>query len=438
MQQDLQNQKKREMRTLLGINKDFRKMVDNQVASDRMITCTTLGAFNKKMENQGNQPNKTFNRIWNHNDVKSFEHCGKMHSGACHWLTRSCYKCGQKGHTIRDCKATLKRSGDQNDAIGKNNQKNIWRKFSLTAKDAANTSGTITGTLSIGNRNAIVLFYICATHSFISTSYVKNIYVAPTILLSVFSIGSPMGVTMYVNTQYLDYVVRVDERDLFVDILPIQMGDFDVILGMDWLERQRATIDCLGKRIIFGDLNSPNFEFQGSKPNGLGKFVSAIKPKRMLAHGCEGYLAHVIDSSLEQSKFKNNSVVHDFPDVFPEDLDGLPPQREVEFSIDLLPSTQPIAKAPYRMAPSELQELNEQLHDLLAKGFIRPSVSPWGSPVLFMRKKDGSRRLCIDYQKLNQITVKNKYPLPRIDDLFDQLQGAKYFSKIDLRSGYHQ
>ena len=221
------------------------------------------------------------------------------------------------------------------------------------------TSGTITGTLSIGNKNATVLFDTGATHSFVSTSYAKNLCVAPTTLLSAFSIGSPMGVTMYVNTQYLDCVVRVDERDLFVDLLPIQMGDFDVILGMDWLERHRATIDCQGKRIIFGDSNSPDFEFRGSKPNGLGKFVSAIKAKQMLAHGCEGYLAHVIDSSLEHSKFENISVVRDFPDVFPDDLDGLPPQREVEFSIDLLPSAQPISKAPYRMAPSELQKLKE-------------------------------------------------------------------------------
>ena len=149
-------------------------------------------------------------------------------------------------------------------------------------------------------------------------------------------------------------------------------------------------------------------------------------------------MAHVIDSSMEQSKFDGVSVVREFPDVFLEDLDGLPPHREVEFSIDLLPGAQPISKAPYRMAPLELQELKEQLQELLDKGFIRPSVSPWGAPVLFVKKKDGSMRLCIDYRELNRITVKNKYPLPRIDDLFDQLQGAKYFSKIDLRSGYHQ
>ncbi|KAH0644682.1 hypothetical protein KY284_032566 [Solanum tuberosum] len=116
----------------------------------------------------------------------------------------------------------------------------------------------------------------------------------------------------------------------------------------------------------------------------------------------------------------------------------VPPEREIEFGIDLLPNTQPILIPPYRMAPAELKELKEQLKDLLDKGFIRPSISPWGAPVLFVKKKDGSFRMCIDYRQLNNVTIKNKYPIPKIDDLFDQLQGASYFSKIDLRSGYHQ
>jgi hypothetical protein len=131
-------------------------------------------------------------------------------------------------------------------------------------------------------------------------------------------------------------------------------------------------------------------------------------------------------------------IVREFVDVFPEELPGIPPDREIEFTIDLLPDTAPISKAPYRMAPLELKELKDQLQELLDRGFIRPSVSPWGAPVLFVKKKDGSMRLCIDYRELNKVTIKNRYPLPRIDDLFDQLQGSQVFSKIDLRSGYHQ
>ena len=121
-----------------------------------------------------------------------------------------------------------------------------------------------------------------------------------------------------------------------------------------------------------------------------------------------------------------------------QELPGLPPIREVEFSIEVIPGTTPISMAPYRMAPAELKELKTQLQELLDKGFIRPSVSPWGAPVLFVKKKDGSLRLCIDYRQLNKVTIKNRYPLPRIDDLFDQLKEARIFSKIDLRSGYHQ
>nr|GFA49987.1 putative reverse transcriptase domain-containing protein [Tanacetum cinerariifolium] len=121
-----------------------------------------------------------------------------------------------------------------------------------------------------------------------------------------------------------------------------------------------------------------------------------------------------------------------------DELPGIPPVREVEFNIELIPGAEPISKAPYRMAPIELKELKDQLQELLERGFIRSSVSSWGAPVLFVKKKDGSMRLCIDYRELNKITIRNRYPLPRIDDLFDQLQGAMHFSKIDLRSGYHQ
>ena len=116
----------------------------------------------------------------------------------------------------------------------------------------------------------------------------------------------------------------------------------------------------------------------------------------------------------------------------------MPPDWELEFTIELILGTTPISKAPYRMAPEESTELKKHLQELLEKGLIQPNVSPWGAPVLFVKKKDGSLRLCIDYRELNRVTVKNKYPLPRIDDLFDQLAGAIVFSKIDLRSGYHQ
>nr|GFC23208.1 putative reverse transcriptase domain-containing protein [Tanacetum cinerariifolium] len=125
-------------------------------------------------------------------------------------------------------------------------------------------------------------------------------------------------------------------------------------------------------------------------------------------------------------------------EVFPDDLPGLPPPRQVEFKIEMIFDAAPVARAPYRLAPSELKEFSDQLKELSEKGFIRPRSSPWGAPVLFVKKKDGSFRMCIDYRELNKLTVKNRYPLPRIDDLFDQFQGSSVYLKIDLRSGYHQ
>jgi len=146
-------------------------------------------------------------------------------------------------------------------------------------------------------------------------------------------------------------------------------------------------------------------------------------------------------ASLKENSEKGISdlpVVQEFPEVFPDDITELPPKREVEFTIDLVPGTSPILIAPYRMSASELGELKKQLEELLEKQFIRPSVSPWGAPVLLVKKKDGSMRLCVDYRQLNKVTIENRYPLPRIDDLIDQLASAEVFNKIYLRSGYHQ
>nr|GEX05872.1 putative reverse transcriptase domain, aspartic peptidase domain protein [Tanacetum cinerariifolium] len=168
------------------------------------------------------------------------------------------------------------------------------------------------------------------------------------------------------------------------------------------------------------------------------QIISALQARTLLSHGCEGFLATIHDTTSEVPSIHDQPIVSEFPDVFPDELPGIPPIREVEFNIELIPGLEPISKAPYRMAPIELKELKDQLEELLERGFIRPSVSPWGAPVLFVKKKDGSMRLCIDYRELNKITIRNRYPLPRIDDLFDQLQGAMHFSKINLRSGYHQ
>ena len=179
-------------------------------------------------------------------------------------------------------------------------------------------------------------------------------------------------------------------------------------------------------------------EWKGNAASPKGRFISYLKARKMIAKGYICHLVRVHDTEAEVPTFQSIPVVNEFPDVFPDELPGLPPESEIDFAIDVVPNTEPISIPPFRMALAELKELKAQLKDLLEKGFIRPSSSPWGAPVLFVRKKDGSLRMCIDYRQLNKVTVKNRYPLPRIDDLFDQLQGAMWFSKIDLRSGYHQ
>jgi hypothetical protein len=170
----------------------------------------------------------------------------------------------------------------------------------------------------------------------------------------------------------------------------------------------------------------------------VSPFGKEVVTKLYLTKLEEGSCHHLSVDDKESNQIEAIRIVSEFPDVFLEELPGMPPERKVEFAIELIPGTAPIFKRAYRVSGPELVELKKQIDELLEKGYIRPSTSPWAAPVLFMEKKDGTKRMCIDCRALNEVTVKNKYPLPRIEDLFDQLRGASVFSKIDLRSGYHQ
>ncbi|GJR49272.1 putative reverse transcriptase domain-containing protein [Tanacetum coccineum] len=196
--------------------------------------------------------------------------------------------------------------------------------------------------------------------------------------------------------------------------MPVELGSFDVIIGMDWLANHHAVIVCDEKivRIPYGD---EGLIVQGDR-DGKGEksklsITSCTKTHKYIERGCLIYLAQVtkkeIEDKSEEKRLEDVPTVQDFLEVFLEDLPGLPPSRQVEFQIDLVLGAAPVARAPYRLAPSELQELSTQLQELSDKGFIRPSSSPWGSPVLFVKKKDGSFRMCIDYSELNKLTVKN-------------------------------
>jgi hypothetical protein len=200
------------------------------------------------------------------------------------------------------------------------------------------------------------------------------------------------------------------------NLIVLDAVDLDAILGMDWLTTNKGFIDCYNRTVTL--------------TNCQGKTIMFGTRRISTSHGKL--------NQLDMAELSKVPIVCEYPDVFPEELPGMPPDREIEFVIELAPGTAPIYKKPYRMAPSELVELKKQIKELLEKGFVRPISSPWGSLVLFAKKKDGTLRLCIDYRALNMVTIKNKYPLPWINDLFDQLAEAKVFSKIDLRSGYHQ
>ncbi|KAJ9535819.1 hypothetical protein OSB04_un001030 [Centaurea solstitialis] len=196
-------------------------------------------------------------------------------------------------------------------------------------------------------------------------------------------------------------------KDFSIDLIPIKIGSLGIIVGMDWMSNHRATICCAEKIVTLPLPDGSVLEVHGEKPKRDFKLVSFTKMRSHLRKDCVAFMAHVIDKKTEEKSIQDNPVVREFPEVFPEELPGLPPPRQVEFHIDLVPGAGRLAKSPYRLAPSEMQELSSQLQELLDKGFIRPSSSPWGAPVLFVKKKDGSFRMCIDYRELNKITIKN-------------------------------
>jgi hypothetical protein len=263
---------------------------------------------------------------------------------------------------------------------------------------------------------ATILFDSGATHSFMSARYAHTNEIPLQNMKTPMIVITPKG---HVEANHMIHrlTLTIMGREFWATTIILEASSIDLILGMSWLRKAKANIQC-GRGTV--ELTSPKGEtFQ------VEIAVTTSSRRAMF----------FID---EEFVGDNIRVVRDFLDVFPEELPGMPPEREVEFFIDLLPGTAPISKRPYRMSIEELQELKKQLMELQEAGYIRPSSSPWGAPVLFVQKKDGSQRMCVDYRSLNDVTIKNKYSLPRIDDLFDQMRGARVFSKIDLRSGYHQ
>ena len=226
--------------------------------------------------------------------------------------------------------------------------------------------------------------------------------------------------------------IIITGRELFVNLVILEIFDYDIIQEMDFLGKYNANIDCRARKMTFKPDGVEEFEYVNIFEKHSRVMISTKKTQRMLHDGCVGYLVNIIDTTKEErSKPEDVTVVRNFVKVFPENLPRIPPDCAISFKIKLMPSTTPISKVPHHMAIAKLQELQTQLQELLDKGFICPGYSPWGAPVLFVKKKDSTLRMCIDYRDLNKETIKNKYPLPIIDNLFDQLKVASVFSKSD-------
>jgi hypothetical protein len=272
------------------------------------------------------------------------------------------------------------------------------------------------GTFLVANYPTVILFDSSVSHTFISKNFVEKHCIPCTESREGFIIHSPGG-QIFTKEVAFRIPVTLVGREFPTNMIVLKGQDIDVILGMNWLAQHKAIINTDLRTI---KLSYDHEEIQLSIPIAVPAKSSGI----------------IYEAIIQE--IQDILVVCEFPDVFPEDLLGLPPERDVEFVIELKPGTAPISRRSYRMPPNELAEPKTQLQDLLEKGFIRPSSSPWGCPTIFVKKKDQTLRMCMDYRPLNEVTIKNKYPLPQIDILFDQLTAARVFSKIDLRSGYHQ
>nr|GEW23541.1 putative reverse transcriptase domain-containing protein [Tanacetum cinerariifolium] len=336
--------------------------------------------------------------------------CNYHHDGHC---APKCHKCNRVGHLARDCRSAANANTPSNQRGTGVRQKPACFECGSQGhfkRECPKLKNNNRGNQA-GNGNAPAKVYAIGH---VGTNPDSNV-----ITDHYYDVELADGRIIRLNTIIQGFTLNFLNHPFNIDLMPIELGSFDVIIGMDWLAKYQAVIVYVEKivRIPWGN-------------------------ETLIVHGCHVFLAHVTTKENEdkskKKRLKDVSIVRYFPKVFPEDLSGLPSTRQVKFQIDLIPGVAPVARAPYQLAWSEMKELSDQLKELSDKGFIRPSSLPCGALVLFVKNKDGSFRMCIDYRELNKLTMKNRYPLPRIDDLFYQLQGSSVYLKIDLRSGYHQ
>nr|GEZ18910.1 putative reverse transcriptase domain-containing protein [Tanacetum cinerariifolium] len=352
------------------------------------------------------------------------------------------------GHFRKDCSKlrnqnrrnqTEKKTGNQTGG----NEATV-KAYAIGGGGANPDSNVVTGTFLLNNCYASMLFNLGAYRSFVSSTFSALHDVAPSTLDTSYAVELADGRISESNIILRGCALGLLGHSFDIDLMPIELGSFDVIISMDWLAKYHALIVCDEKVVRIPYANKVLI-IQGNDCDGRSmsklNIISYTKTHKYIQKGCQVYLAHFTSKKTEdkskEKRLEDVPIVQEFLEVFPEDFPGLPPARQVEFQINLVSGVAPVARSPYRLAPAEMQELSTQLQELSDRGFIRPSSLPWEASVLFIKKKYGSFQMCIDYRELNKLTVKNRYPLSRIDDLFDQLQGSRVYSKINLRSGYH-
>ncbi|XP_074318220.1 uncharacterized protein LOC141655015 [Silene latifolia] len=320
-------------------------------------------------------------------------HCGgAYHPGkSCSGKDIRCFNCQGLGHTANRCPQRTNQASGVGNMNNRSQQAPAQgRVFLMNRVEAEAHPDVLTGTFLANSTPAFVIFDTGASLSFISTSFVSKTQLIPSAPITT-TISLPTGEIIPCSTVFRDVPISIGGTNFTADLISFKLSGFDIILGMDWLARFDAKFICRDQKII---LKSPlgtrvSYKSISTKP-GI-KWVSALKLENLRRKGYKLYLCSIRDVTMEV-KIDDIPIVREYTDVFPEDLPGVPPERDIEFNIDLLPGAGPISKAPYRMAPAEMQELKKQLDDLIEKGFIRPSVSPWGAPVLFVRKKDGNEQ----------------------------------------------
>jgi hypothetical protein len=347
---------------------------------------------------------------------------------------RRCFACGEKGHSANRSPNSHPRANPlvatthapthgANSVPVAAKQNYVHGKVDhVVVEEAQEVPNVVFGMFFINDTSVVALFDSGASHSFISTAYVDKYNLSLALLKYQMIVSSP-GRDMPIRQLCLkvNLKIRGGGVDFVANLIVLESKDINIILGMDWLSKHKVLIDYTKKSVKLTTPDGKEMEF----------VVEPIVTDK-------GGANHVKVNQLNACQGPVVSVVNEFPNVFLKELLGMPPDRDVEFAIELMPSTTPIYRAPYRMATLELAKLKEHIKELLEKGFIHPSLSLWGTPAIFVLKKDGTKRLCVDYHALNEVTIKNMYPLHMIDDLFDQLHGACVFSKINLQSGYHQ